>query len=148
MPNVPPIEETPPLQDPAISLSKRAARRIIQRTFVLMGKDKTIKQQIRESDLTTVWIIEDWELEWTVLLHHGKFEVERRQAKHPDVTLYWSSAAEFFSQVARPGSANIQVHITPEPVQKRFFDSLLRGFFSTLRRVLENPVDAVGQNLL
>jgi hypothetical protein len=148
MPNVPPIEETPPLQDPATSLSKRAARRIIQRTFVLMGKDKTIKQLIRESDMTTVWIVEDWELEWTVLLQRGKFEVERRQAKHPDVTLYWPTAVEFFNQVDRPSSTNIQVQITPEPDQKRFYDTLLRGFFSTLRRVLENPVDAVGQNLL
>ncbi len=148
MPNVPPIEEKPPRQDPATSLSKRAARRIIQRTFVLMGRNKTVKQLIRESDLTMVWIIEDWELEWTVLLRHGKFEVERRQAKHPDATLYWPTAVEFFSQVDRHTSTNIQVQITPEPVQKRFFDTLLRDFFSTLRLVLENPVDAVGQNLL
>jgi len=57
MPNTPPTEETLPLQDPATSLSKRAARRIIQRTFVIMGKDKVLRQLIRESEITTVWMI-------------------------------------------------------------------------------------------
>ena len=148
MPNIPPTEEAAPLQDPATSLSKRAARRIIQRTFVLLGKDKTIKQLIRETEMVTVWMIEDWELEWTLILHKGKFEIERRQAKHPEVTLSWPTAVEFFAQVDRPASANVQVRMTPEPTQHRFFDTLLRGFFSTLHRVLEDPVDAVGQNLL
>ena len=148
MPNTPQTEETLPLQDPATSLSKRAARRIIQRTFVIMGKDKVLRQLIRESEITTVWIIEDWELEWTVLLHRGKFEVERRESKHPDVTLTWPTAEEFFRQVDRAGDANVQVQITPEQDHPRFFETLLRGFFSTLRHVLENPVDAVGQNLL
>ena len=148
MPNTPPIEEAAPLQDPATSLSKRAARRIIQRTFVLMGKDKALKQIIRETEMTTVWMIEDWELEWTLILHRGKFEIERRQSKHPDATLSWPTAVEFFAQVDRPESANVQAQITPEQTQHRFFDTLLRRFFSTLRQVLENPVDAVGQNLL
>jgi hypothetical protein len=148
MPNTPPTEETLPLQDPATSLSKRAARRIIQRTFVLMGKDKVLRQLIRESEITTVWMIEDWELEWTVLLRRGKFEVERRQSKRPDITLTWPTAEEFFRQVDRSGDASVQVQMTPEQDHPRFFETLLRGFFSTLRSVLENPVDAVGQNLL
>jgi hypothetical protein len=148
MPNTPPTEETLPLQDPATSLSKRAARRIIQRTFVLMGKDKVLRQLIRESEITTVWMIEDWELEWTVLLRRGKFEVERRQSKRPDITLTWPTAEEFFRQVDRTGDASVQVQMTPEQDHPRFFETLLRGFFSTLRSVLENPVDAVGQNLL
>ena len=148
MPNTPPTEETLPLQDPATSLSKRAARRIIQRTFVLMGKDKVLRQLIRESEITTVWMIEDWELEWTVLLRRGKFEVERRQSKRPDITLTWPTAEEFFRQVDRTGDASVQVQMTPEQEHPRFFETLLRGFFSTLRSVLENPVDAVGQNLL
>src|SRR5579863_2907297 len=96
--NAPSPEELLPVQDPATCLSKRAARRIIQRTFVLMGKDKVLRQQIRESQTTTLWIIEDWDLEWTVFLHHGRFELERRSAKHPDVTLSWPTAEEFFRQ--------------------------------------------------
>jgi hypothetical protein len=141
-------EDKPLLQDPAVALSKRAARRIIQRTFVLLGRDKTFKQQIRESETTTLWIIEDWELEWTVFLHRGKFEFERRPAKHPDVTLTWPTAHEFFLQVDRAGDANVNVQIHPEQERRRFFETLLRGFFTTLRHVLANPVDGQGESLL
>lgn len=148
MPNSPPQEDALPLQDPATSLSKRAARRIIQRTFVLMGKDKALRQQIREARITTLWIVEDWELEWTVFLHRGKFEMERRPAKHPDVTLTWPTAEEFFRQVDRSGEANVQVQIIPEQEHRRFFETLLRGFFACLRHVLSNPVDALGESLL
>jgi hypothetical protein len=148
MSNTPPIEEALPLQDPATSLSKRATRRIIQRTFVLMGKDKTVRQLIRKSEITTVWMIEDWELEWTVRLHKGRFEIERRQSKHPDVTLAWPTAEQFFHQVDRTGDANVEAQIHPKQDQRRFIETLLRSFFSTLRTVLENPIDAVGQNLL
>jgi len=148
MPDTPPQEATLPLQDPATSLSKRAARRIIQRAFVLMGKDKVLRQQIRESQITTLWIVEDWDLEWTVFLHRGKFELERRPAKHPHVTLSWPTAEEFFRQVDRSGDANVQVQILPEQEHRRFFETLLRGFFSTLRHVLANPVDALGESLL
>jgi hypothetical protein len=148
MPDIPPTEETLPLQDPATSLSKRAARRIIQRTFVLMGKDKVLRQQIRESEITTVWMIEDWDMEWTVLLRRGKFEFERRPSKHPDVTITWPTAEEFFRQVDRSGDANVQAQILPEQERRRFFETLLRGFFSCLRQVLANPVDALGESLL
>src|SRR5271165_921091 len=148
MPNTPPQEETLPLQDPATSLSKRAARRIIQRTFVVMGKDKVLRQQIRESRITTLWIVEDWELEWTVFLDRGKFEFERRPAKHPDVTLSWPTAEDFFRQVDRSGEADVQVQILPEQGRRRFLETLLRGFFACLRHVLANPVDALGESLL
>ncbi len=141
-------QETSPVQDPATALSKRAARRIIQRTFVLMGKDKVLRQQIRESEIATLWIVEDWELEWSVYLHRGKFEFERRSAKHPDVTLSWPTAEEFFRQVDRSGDANVQVQILPEQERRRFLETLLRGFFATLRHVLANPVDALGESLL
>jgi hypothetical protein len=148
MPITPPPEETLPSQDPAASLSKRAARRIIQRAFVLMGRDKVLRQQIRESEITTLWIVEDWELEWTVFLHRGRFEVERRPAKHPDVTLAWPTAEEFFQQVDRSGDAGVQFQILPAQERRRFFDTLLRGFFACLRHVLANPVDDVGESLL
>jgi hypothetical protein len=141
-------EETLSLQDPATSLSKRAARRIIQRAFVLMGRNKVLRQQIRQSQIITLWIVEDWELEWTVYLHRGKFELERRPAKHPDVTLSWPTAEEFFRQVDRSGEANVQVQILPPQEHRRFFETLLRGFFACLRHVLANPVDAQGESLL
>jgi len=148
MANPAPNEDLLPLRDPATSLSKRAARRIIQRAFVLMGRDKVLHQHIRSSQLTTLWAIEDWDLEWTVFLNRGKFEVERRPAKHPDVTLTWSTAQEFFQQVDRPGAAEINVQILTSQEHRRFFDKILRGFFSCLRHVLANPVDDVGESLL
>ena len=148
MPNAPSPEETLPRQDPANSLSKRAARRIIQRAFVLMGRDKVLRQQIRESEITTLWIVEDWEMEWTVFLRRGRFEIERRPAKHPDVTLTWPTAQEFFEQVDRSGEANVKVQILPAQERRRFFETLLRGFFACLRHVLANPVDDFGESLL
>jgi len=133
-------------QDPATSLSKRAARRIIQRAFVLMGRDKILRHQIRESELSTVWAIEDWQLEWTVFFHRGRFEVERRLAKHPDVSLAWSTARQFFDQVDRFDPAAVQM--LPANAPHRFFDTLVRGFFANLRHVLMNPVDDAGESLL
>jgi hypothetical protein len=148
MPNTPSPEQTLPRQDPATSLSKRAARRIIQRAFVLMGRDKVLRHQIREAEIITLWIIEDWDLEWTVFLHRGRFEVERRPAKHPAVTLSWPTATEFFQQVDRAESAGIQAQILPAQERHRFFETLLRGFFACLRHVLANPIDDVGESLL
>ena len=148
MPKTQPPEEALPRQDPATSLSKRAARRIIQRAFVLMGRDKVLRHQIRESESTTLWIVEDWEMEWTVFLHRGRFEIERRPAKQPDVTLSWPTAEEFFAQVDRSREASIKVQILPAQEHRRFFETLLRGFFACLRRVLANPVDDVGESLL
>ena len=80
--------------------SKRAARRILQRAFVLTGRDRPLRQHIREAHLTTLWIVEDWDLVWTVTIDRGKVEFERRPAKHPDLTLSWPTAREFFSSAS------------------------------------------------
>ena len=148
MPNAEPSEKALLRPEPSAELSKRAARRIIQRAFVLMGRDKALRQHIRQSQITTLWIIEDWEMEWTVLLHRGRFEVERRPAKHPDVTLSWPTAKKFFEQVDRSGERDIDVQIVPPQEQRRFLETLLRGFFTCLRHVLANPIDDVGQSLV
>jgi len=129
-------------------LSKRAARRIIQRAFVLMGRDKAWRHYIRETELSTLWVLEDWDLAWTVLLRRSKFEVERCAAKHPDVTLTWTTADEFFdlTEAGERGSQHVQ--FDPPDGQRRFFEPLLRGFFNALRHVLDNPVDDTGESLL
>lgn len=82
--------------------SKRAARRVIQRAFVLAGRDRQLRQHLREVRLTTLWILEDWDLVWTVIIDRGKMEFERRPAKHPDLTLTWRTAHEFFSCASLP----------------------------------------------
>ena len=129
-------------------LSKRAARRIIQRAFVLMGREKSLRQHIRETELTTLWVLEDWDLAWTVVLRRARFEVERRPARHPDVTLTWPTAEEFFLRAEQAGAGAPPVNLLPAEGHRLFFEPLLRGFFKALRHVLENPVDDVGESLL
>lgn len=131
-----------------ITLSKRAARRIIQRAFVLTGRDKRVREHIRTTQLTTLWVLEDWNLAWTVFLHRGRLEVARRPGKHPDVTFSWPTADEFFHQAERVGDAPVQVHFLPAQEHPRFFQPLLRGFFTALRHVLSNPMDDQGVSLL
>jgi len=64
------------------------------------------------------------------------------------VTLSWSTAEKFFQQVDRSGEVNVHVQILPAPEHRRFFETLLRGFFACLRHVLTNPVDDFGESLL
>jgi len=135
-------------ESPATTLSKRAARRIIQRAFVLTGREKSVRQHLRTAQLTTLWVLEDWDLAWTVFLRRGRLEVARRPAKHPDVTLSWPSAEEFFQQAERAGEGTSQVHLLPAEGHRRFLEPLLRGFLTSLRHVLSNPVDDQGESLV
>jgi len=80
--------------------SKRAARRILQRAFVLTGRDRPLRQHIREARFTILWVLEDWDLVWTVIIDRGKIEFARRPAKHPELTLSWRTASEFFSSAS------------------------------------------------
>ena len=155
--------------------SKRAARRIIQRAFVLTGRDKKLRQHLREVRLTTLWILEDWDLVWTVIIDRGKMEFERRPAKHPDLTLTWRTAHEFFScaslslrakqgmshglcfqseisRSARSDRESALPESAPESVgnieQRRVACHLLNSFLGHLGHVLRNPVDGAGESLL
>ena len=134
--------------NPPTKLSKRAARRLIQRAFVLMGRDKALRQYIRKVRLATLWILEDWELTWTVFLERGRFEVARRPAKRPDVTLTWLTSKEFFQQAEQAGVGAPQIEYLLAQVRPRFFEPILRGFFTSLRHVLSHPVDDQGESLL
>lgn len=102
--------------DSSLPPSKRAARRIIQRAFVLTGRDKQFRQHIREVRLTTLWALEDWELIWTVIINRGKIEFERRPTKHPDLTLSWPTADEFFvcAREAAPSNRRLELEATPD----------------------------------
>jgi hypothetical protein len=155
--------------------SKRAARRIIQRAFVLTGRDRKLRQHLREVRLTTLWILEDWDLVWTVIIDRGKMEFERRPAKHPDLALTWPTAHEFFScaslpvgakqgmshglcfqseisRSARSDRASALPESTLESVgnieQRRVASHLLNSFLGYLGHVLRNPVDGAGESLL
>ncbi len=141
-----PTIESEPAQFPA--LSKRAARRVIQRAFVLVGRDKSIRQHLREASLNTLWMIEDWGLEWTVTVEHGKFEFHRGRTGQPQVTYTWQHAEDFFYQI-ETGASN------PEVFQcegSREIQKLLRPIFvafaKSLSGVLQHPFDDDGERLL
>jgi hypothetical protein len=128
--------------------SKRAAHRIIQRAFVLTGRDRQLRQHLREARLTTLWIVEDWDLVWTVIIDRGKIEFERRPAKHPDLTISWQTASEFFS-CAREGTLpESRLELAGNLELRRVANHLLKCFLGHLGHVLRNPVDGAGESLL
>ncbi len=153
--------------EPLVPPSKRAARRIVQRAFVLTGRDKHFRQQIRSLRLTTLWSLEDWELVWTVFIDRGRLEFERRTAKHPDLIFNWQTASEFFlaasddrrraaltaglGQAAGPAvhaDAQTGLTLTGNAELRRLAGNLLHCFLGHLGHVLRNPVDGAGESLL
>jgi len=140
------MPEPGPITD-CSTLSKRAARRLIQRALVLAGRERTLRQHIREAELVTLWAIEDREIEWTLTLDHGTLDFDRRASKHPDVTFAWATADDFFRQV---GSGNLEPQATyVGPVlPRRTLEPLFHAFCAALRAVLQNPVDGNGDPLV
>jgi hypothetical protein len=128
--------------------SKRAARRIIQRAFVLTGRDRQLRQHIREARLTTLWLVEGWDLVWTVTIDRGKIEFERRPAKQPDLTISWQTANEFFSRARESASPESKLELAGNIELRRVASQLLKCFFGYLGHVLRDPVDDVGESLL
>ena len=128
--------------------SKRAARRIIQRAFVLTGRDRQLRQHIREARLTILWILEDWDLVWTATMDRGKIAFERRPAKHPDLTVSWQTANEFFSCAGKSASPQSLLELAGNIELRRVANHLLKSFFGHLGHVLRNPVDGAGESLL
>jgi hypothetical protein len=128
--------------------SKRAARRILQRAFVLTGHDRQLRQHIREARFTTLWTLEDWDLVWTVIIDRGKIEFERRPAKQPDLTLSWQTANEFFSCARGNASPESRLELAGDLELRRVASNLLKCFLGHLGHVLRNPVDGAGESLL
>jgi hypothetical protein len=128
--------------------SKRAARRLIQRAFVLVARDKHLRQHIREARLTTLWVLEDWNFAWTAVFDRGRIDFERRPARQPDLTLSWRTAQEFFDQVEDGVAPEGGFQIQGKQEYCRLFGPLLKGFLLLLRHVIANPVDDAGESLL
>lgn len=129
-------------------LSKRGARRLIQRAFVLAGRDRAVRQHLRQANLTTLWIIEGWGFAWTVVLHQGRIEFERRPAKNPDVTLAWLTAEEFFNQIENGAPGEGAFEVAGNPALQKFTEQLYQAFRTSLRELLRNPVDEDGHPLV
>jgi hypothetical protein len=135
-----------PVADPT-SLSKRAARRLIQRAFVLAGRDRNVRQHIREARGAILWVIEDWDLAWTIFFDKGKLEFDRRPAKRPDLTLTWPTAEEFFSQIASTARRDDRPERAGNTQLWKFGQPVYAAFLAALREVLLDPVDEDGTRL-
>lgn len=129
------------------SLSKRAARRLIQRAFVLAGRDRNVRQHIREASGAILWVIEDWDLAWTIFFDKGKLEFDRRPAKRPDLTLTWPTAEEFFSQIESTARRADRPERAGNPRLWKFGQPVYAAFLAALREVLLDPVDEDGTRL-
>lgn len=138
----------------SVPFSRRAARRLIQRAWVLAGRDRAARQYIRELRLTTLWTLEDWDFAWTVHFERGKLTFDRRTPKSPDVTFTWQSATDFFRQVeesslAAFGSSHAEGFRYEGPIElRRTLEPVGRAFGSALSHVLRHPVDENGDPLL
>ncbi len=129
-------------------LSKRAAQRLIQRALVLAGRDRNVRQHIREADLTSVWSISDWGLEWAVAIRRGKLDFDRRLPHKPDIRVSWPTAESFFqdTHATREGSGSMQYE-GPSGA-RRMWDIIHHAFRSALTDLLQNPVDQDGRSLV
>jgi hypothetical protein len=141
-----PTIEPEPVQFPA--LSKRGARRAIQRALVLAGRERAIRQHLREAELTTLWVIEDWGLEWTVVFDHGRLEFHRGRAGKPRLTYAWRTADDFFSRLEAAAPDAFSDECSGDPTVRKFAEPVLAAFAGALRTVLANPVDDDGEPLL
>jgi hypothetical protein len=131
------------------SISKRAARRLIQQAFVLTGRDRSVRQHIREARIETLWVLEDWNFEWTVSIARGKVRFDRRPARTPDITLTWPEAAGFLASI-QEGRAPDDFRVLTGNVGdfRIFVEPVYRSFCRLLEQVIEHPVDDAGNPLM
>jgi hypothetical protein len=153
--------EAPQSTPDSLNLSRRAARRIIQRAFVLAGRDRIVRQHIREARLTTRWVLEDWNVEWTLIIDRGKLGFERRPAKRADLVLTWPSATDFFREVEIASRSRGGLVTGPDQHGKgsvvissgdvrlvKVLEPVYFAFCAAVRGVLANPVDEKGDPLV
>ncbi len=131
----------------SLPLSKRAARRLIQRAFVLVGRDGNVRQHLRQASAVTLWVLEDWKLAWTVELNRGRIQFERRPARHPDLTLTWRTAEEFFHQIEAGVFPEDGFEIAGNLESRRFSQPVYQAFCKVLLKVLRYPFDDAGNRL-
>lgn len=130
------------------ALSKRAARRAVQRAFVLVGRERRIRQHLREAEVATLWTLEDWGLEWTIVLDHGRLDFHRGRVGRPKLTFAWRTAEAFFSQIETGQPIQGAFEVVGDPVWKKLCEPVYEAFCGSLRSVLLHPVDDNGERLV
>jgi len=134
--------------DATPALSKRAARRIIQRAWVLAGRDRRVREHIRSAGFSSLWILEDWNFTWTVVFDRGRLEFDRRPTKRPDLTFTWQSAADFFAEIETGIRAAQGFQAEGDLALQRVCEPVYRSFSKTLQTLLGQPVDENGVPLV
>jgi len=129
-------------------LSKRAARRIIQRAWVLAGRERRVREHIRSAGFSSLWILEDWNFTWTVVFERGRIEFDRRPTKRPDLTFTWQSAADFFAEIETGVRAAQRFQAEGDLALQRVCEPVYRSFSKTLQTLLGQPVDENGLPLV
>jgi hypothetical protein len=130
------------------SISKRAARRMIQQALVLTGRDRSVRQHIRTARITTLWVLEDWDFEWTVMLDRGKVRFDRRPVRSPDMTLTWADAAEFFTSIQEGHAPDDGMTMEGNLDFRSCVEPVFRSFCRWLDHVIKYPVDDAGNPLM
>jgi hypothetical protein len=144
----PGVHDAEPTLIPA-QLSKRAARRIIQRAFVLAGRDRNVRQHIREARVKSLWMIEDCELIWTLFIHLGRVEFDRKPTKKPDLIFTWRTVEDFFKEAGTTPRGPFRLaDVTGNLALRRFTDPVCKAFWVSLDELLRNPVDESGESLV
>jgi hypothetical protein len=130
------------------SISKRAARRLIQQAFVLAGRERSVRQHIREVRLATLWVLQDWNFDWTVNLDRGKIHFDRRPVRVPDMTLTWPSAEEFFTCIQEGRTPDDSIQIEGDGRLRQYVDPVYRRFCRLLEQLIKYPFDDAGNPLM
>lgn len=128
------------------ALSKRAARRLIQRAFVLVGRDRNLRHHLREASITTLWVLDDWGFSWTVVLDHGTLEFHRGKAGKPHLTYLWRTASQFFARIERGAAETVEY--TGSPAARQTLEPVYEAFCKYLQEVLRDPVGENGDRLM
>jgi len=128
-------------------LSKRAAQRLIQRALVLAGRSRNVRQHIREADLSSIWTIEDWGLEWAVKIRRRRLDFDRRLPHQPDIRITWPTAEGLFGEGSGSEPVADQARFEGPPEARRIWDVIHHAFSVALGELLKNPVDQDGRRL-
>jgi len=115
---------------------------------VLVGRDKRVRQHLREVTLTSRWTIEDWNLEWTVVIDHGRVEFHRGHVGKAEVLFNWRSEEAFLRHIESGASPRDGFAAECRAASRRIVDLLINSFVATMRAVLTDPVDDAGVRLL
>lgn len=142
------MSHAPDFESSPGSLSKRAAQRLIQRALVLAARSRNVRQHIREADLTSVWSIDDWGLEWAVTIRRGKLDFDRRLPCHADIRVSWPTAEAFFQGAAAVDERALPLQYEGPPESRRLWGIIHHAFCAALAGLLQNPIDEDGRSLV